>query len=105
MVDEGSIVSVALPSIVYNFSNVFPKDLTELPPHQVIEFSIDLISDIEPISIPPYRFAPIELQELKTQIQDLLDKGFIRPSASPWGASALFAKKKDGSLRMCVDYR
>ncbi|GFY95611.1 hypothetical protein Acr_10g0009960 [Actinidia rufa] len=72
----------------------------ELPPHREIEFSIDLIPGTAPISVPPYRFAPVELQELKVQIQELLDKGFIRPSASPWGASALFAKKKDGSLRM-----
>ncbi|GFY97535.1 hypothetical protein Acr_12g0000760 [Actinidia rufa] len=77
----------------------------ELPPHREIEFSIDLMPGTAPISVPPYRFAPAELQELKIQIQELLDKGFIRPSASPWGASALFAKKKDGSLRMCVDYR
>ena len=58
-----------------------------------------------PISVPSYRFAPSEFQELKVQIQDLLDKSFIRPSASPWGALALFAKKNDGSLRMYVDYR
>ncbi|GFY85487.1 hypothetical protein Acr_04g0002250 [Actinidia rufa] len=104
LVDESS-TSVALPPIVYDFPNVFPEDLTELPPHREIEFSIDLIPGTAPISVPPYHFAPAELQELKIQIQDLLDKGFIRPSASLWGASALFAKKKDGSLRMCVDYR
>ena len=105
LIDEGSEVSIILPPVVCEFSDVFPEDLKELPPHREIEFSIDLIPGTAPISIPPYRFAPAELQELKIQIQDLLDKGFIRPSASPWGASALFAKKKDGSLRMCVDYR
>ena len=58
-----------------------------------------------PISIPPYRMAPLELQELKKQLQALLDKGFIRPSVSPWGAPVLFVKKKDGTLRLCIDYR
>ncbi|XP_057493150.1 uncharacterized protein LOC130778637 [Actinidia eriantha] len=105
LVDEDDEVSVVLPPVVCDFPDVFPEDLTELPPHREIEFSIDLTPGTAPISVPPYRFAPAELQELKVQIQDLLDKGFIRPSASPWGASALFAKKKDGSLRMCVDYR
>ena len=59
----------------------------------------------QPISIPPYRMAPLELRELKVQLQDLLDKGFIRPSTSPWGVPVLFVKKKDGSLRLCIDYR
>ncbi|GFY85488.1 hypothetical protein Acr_04g0002260 [Actinidia rufa] len=103
LVDESS-TSVALPPIVYDFPNVFPEDLTELPPHREIEFSIDLIPGTAPISVPPYHFAPAELQELKIQIQDLLDKGFIRPSASLWGASALFAKKKDGSLRIKCEF-
>ena len=105
LVDESSVVSVALPLVVCDFSDVFPKDLTELPSHWDIEFSIDLIPGTAPISVPPYRFALAELLELKIQIQNLLDKIFIRPSASPWGASVLFAKKKDGSLRMCVDSR
>ncbi|GFZ15860.1 hypothetical protein Acr_25g0002690 [Actinidia rufa] len=100
LVDEGSVVSVALPPVVYEFSDIFPEDLKKLPPYWEIEFSIDLILGTAPISVPPYCFAPAELQEMKVQIQDLLDKGFIRPSASPWGASALFAKKNDGSLRM-----
>ena len=81
--EEGSGVSVALPPIVCDFLDVFLKDLTKLPPHQEIEFSIGLISGTTPISVPPYHFAPAELQELKIQIQDLLDKVFIRPSASP----------------------
>ncbi|WMV51153.1 hypothetical protein MTR67_044538, partial [Solanum verrucosum] len=70
-----------------------------------IDFGIDLLPDTQPISIPPYRMAPTELKELKEQLRDLLEKGFIRPSQSPWGASVLFVKKKDGSLRMCIDYR
>jgi len=58
-----------------------------------------------PISIAPYRMAPTELRELKIQLQELLDKGFIHPSVSPWGAPVLFVKKKDGTLRLCIDYR
>ena len=60
---------------------------------------------VAPISIPPYRMAPLELQELKRPLQELLDKGYIRPSVSPWGAPVLFVKKKDGTLRLCIDYR
>ena len=70
-----------------------------------MDFTIDLIPRTEPISIPPYRMAPVELRELKAQLEDLLSKGFIRPSISPWGAPVLFVKKKDGSLRLCIDYR
>ena len=97
---------MVLSSVICEFPNVFPEDLTELPPYREIEFSIDLMLDTAPISIPPYRFALIELQELKIQIQNLLDKDFSDlVHASPWGTSALFAKKKDGSLRMCVYYQ
>ena len=96
---------MALPPVVYNFKDVFLEDLTELPLHWEIEFSIDLISGTVPISVSPYYFALVKLQELKVQIQDLLKKSFIRPSASPWKASDLFAKKKDGSLQMCKDYQ
>ena len=70
-----------------------------------IDFCIDLEPGTRPISIPPYRMSPSELRELKAQLQELLSKGFIRPSASPWGAPILFVKKKDGSFRMCIDYR
>ena len=70
-----------------------------------MEFIIDLIPRIEPISIPPYRMSPVELRELNAQLEELLSKGFIRPSISPWGAPILFVKKKDGSLRLCIDYR
>jgi hypothetical protein len=92
-------------SIVKEFIDVFPDDLPGLPPNREIEFCIDLVSGTKPISMAPYRMAPAELKELKEQIQDLLDKGFIRPSVSPWGAPVLFVKKKDGSMRMCIDYR
>ena len=91
--------------IVCEFLDVFPKELPGLPPNIEIEFSIDLQPSTTPISQAPYRMAPTELKELKVQLQELLDKGFIRPSVSPWGAPVLFMKKKDGSLRLCIDYR
>ena len=68
-------------------------------------FCFNLLPDTNPILIPPYRMAPAELKELKAQLKDLLDKGFIRPNISQWGAPVLFFKKKDGSLRLCIDYR
>ncbi|XP_060172736.1 uncharacterized protein LOC132603619 [Lycium barbarum] len=91
--------------VVNEFVDVFPDELPGLPPEWDIEFAIDLLPDTQPISIPPYRMAPAELKELKEQLRDLLEKGFIQPSASPWGAPVLFVRKKDGSLRMCIDYR
>ena len=91
--------------IVNEFSDVFPEELPGLPPNREIEFCIDLEPGTKPISKAPYRMAPVELQELKVQLQELLDTGFIRPSTSPWGAPVLFVKKKDGSMRLCVDYR
>ena len=87
------------------FSEVFPTDLPGLPLDQDIDFCIDVEPGTRPISIPLYRMAPAELKELKEQLQDLLSKGFIRPSISPCGAPVLFVKKKDGSMRMCIDYR
>lgn len=91
--------------IVEEYEDVFPEELPGIPPDRRIEFTIDLIPGATPISKAPYRMAPKELQELKVQLQELLDKGFIRPSISPWGAPVLFVKKKDGTFRMCVDYR
>ena len=76
-----------------------------MPPDRDIDFCIDLEPGTRPISISPYRMAPAELRELKAQLQELLSKGFIRPSASPWGAPVLFVKKKDWSFWMCIDYR
>ena len=92
-------------SIVKEFPDVFPDDILDLPPDREVEFTIDLIPGTEPISIPPYRMAPAELRELKAHLEELLSKGFIRPSISPWGAPVLFVKKKDGSLQLCIDYR
>ena len=91
--------------IVCEFSDVFPEELPGLSLDREIEFSVDLIPGTQPISIPPYRMAPAELKELREQLQDLLDKGFIRASTSPWDAPVLFVKKKDGSMQLCVDYR
>ena len=90
--------------VVCEYPDVFPEDLPGMPPDRDVEFSIELIPGTAPISKRPYRMPPAELAELKTQLHDLLEKGFIRPSASPWGCPALFVKKKDGSQRMCVDY-
>ena len=90
---------------VSGFPNVFPEELSGLPPQREIEFAIDVIPGVTPASITPYRMAPLELKELKLQLQELLEKGFIRPSVSPWGSPVLFVKKKDGTLRLCIDYR
>jgi hypothetical protein len=92
-------------SVVCEFSDVFPEDLPGLPPERDVEFVIELKPGTAPISRRSYRMPPNELTELKTQLQDLLEKGFIRPSSSPWGCPAIFVKKKDQTLRMCVDYR
>ncbi|GJS16764.1 putative reverse transcriptase domain-containing protein [Tanacetum coccineum] len=91
--------------IVWDFPEVFPEDLPGLPPTRPVEFQIDLIPGAAPVARAPYRLAPSEMKELSEQLQELTDKGFIRPSSSPWGAPVLFVKKKDGSFRMCIDYR
>ncbi|GKB56458.1 putative reverse transcriptase domain-containing protein, partial [Tanacetum coccineum] len=87
------------------FLEVFPDDLPGLPPAQQVEFQIDLVLSVAPVARAPYRLVPAEMQELSTQLQELSDTGFIRPSSSPWGAPVLFVKKKDGSFRICIDYR
>ncbi|XP_022146110.1 uncharacterized protein LOC111015405 [Momordica charantia] len=91
--------------VVREFPDVFPNDLPGLPPVRELDFCIDLPPGTAPISKAPYRMAPAELKELKAQLEELLDKGFIRLSVFPWGAPVLFVKKKDGSMRLCVDYR
>ena len=100
----------ARPSIfdiptVSDFSDVFPEEFPGLPPQREIEVAIDVVPGATPASITPYRMAPVELKELKLQLQELLEKRFIRLSVSPWGAPVLFVKKKDGTLRLCIDYR
>ncbi|GJS83260.1 putative reverse transcriptase domain-containing protein [Tanacetum coccineum] len=88
-----------------NFLEVFPEDLPGIPPVRQVEFQIDLVPGAEPVARAPYRLAPSEMKELSDQLQELFNKGFIRPSSSPWGALVLFVKKKDGSFRMCIDYQ
>ncbi|GJZ71041.1 putative reverse transcriptase domain-containing protein, partial [Tanacetum coccineum] len=83
----------------------FPEDLPGLPPTRQVEFKIDLVPGAAPVARTPYRLAPSEMKELSEQLKELSDKGFIRPSSSPWGAPVLFVKKKDGSFWMCIDYR
>ncbi|GKD84230.1 hypothetical protein Tco_1351069, partial [Tanacetum coccineum] len=91
--------------VVRDFPEVFLDDLSGLPPLWEIEFRIELIPGAVPIAKSPYRLVPSELKELSGQLKELQDKYFIRPSSSPWGALVLFVKKKDGSFRMCIDYR
>ncbi|KAG8485863.1 hypothetical protein CXB51_019210 [Gossypium anomalum] len=91
--------------VVCDYPDVFPEELSGLPPVREVEFGIELVPGTTPISTAPYRMAPTELKELKTQLQELMDRGFARPSFSPWGAPVLFVKKKDGTLRLCIDYR
>nr|GEX20030.1 putative reverse transcriptase domain-containing protein [Tanacetum cinerariifolium] len=91
--------------IVQEFPEVFPEDLPGIPPTRQVEFQIDLVPGAAPVTWVPYRLSPSEMKELSDQLKELADKGFIRPSSSPWGALVLFVKKKDGSFRMCIDYR
>jgi hypothetical protein len=106
----GRVYEAIIPEIqdipvVCEFSDVFPEDVPRLPLERDVEFVIELKAGTTPISRRSYRMPPNELAELKTQLQDLLEKGFIRPSSSPWGCPAIFVKKKDQTLRMCMDYR
>ncbi|GJX45647.1 putative reverse transcriptase domain-containing protein [Tanacetum coccineum] len=92
-------------TIVGDFRKVFPEDLPGLPPTRQVEFQIHLIPGVAPVARAPYRLTPSKMKELLEQLKELSDKGFIRPSSSPWGAPVLFVKKKDGSFWMCIDYR
>ena len=94
-----------LPRVVCEYVDVFPDEIPGLPPYRGVDFGIELHPGTLPISMPPHRMAPVELQELRVQLQGLLDKGFMKPSTSPWGTPVLFAKKKGKTLRLCVDYR
>ncbi|GKF07453.1 hypothetical protein Tco_0041677, partial [Tanacetum coccineum] len=91
--------------VIRDFPEVFPDDLPGLPPPRQVEFRIDLVPGAAPIARAPYRLAPSEMRELSVLLQELLEKGFIRPSSSLWGAPVLFVKKKDGYFRMCIYYR
>ena len=90
---------------VCDYSDVFLEEFLRLPPQREIEFAIDVVPGATPASITPYKMASVELKELKLQLQELLEKEFICPSVSPWRAPVLFVKKKDCTLRLCVDYR
>ena len=91
--------------VIREFPDVFLEEFPGVLPEREVDLSIEVIQGMTPISRAPYRMAPTEPKELKTQLQELLDKGFIRLSVSPWGVPVLFVKKKDGTLRMCIDYR
>nr|GFB38005.1 putative reverse transcriptase domain-containing protein [Tanacetum cinerariifolium] len=91
--------------IVQNFPEVFPEDFLGLPLTRPVEFQINLVPGAAPVARAPYRLAPSEMKELAKQLKEQSEKGFIRPSSSPWGAPVLFVKKKDGSFWMCIDYR
>ena len=85
--------------------DVFPEEIPGLPPQREIDFSIEIILGFAPASKVPYRMSILELIELKIELQELLDKGYINPSVSPWGDPVLFVNKKDGTPRLCIDYR
>ena len=91
--------------MVNEFLEVFLQELHDLPPYREIEFVIELAPDMKPVLKAPYRMSPVEMKELSIQLQYLLEKGIIRTSVFPWGAPILFVRKKDGSLRLCIDYR
>eukprot|EP00253_Pinus_taeda_P013560 PITA_13560 len=91
--------------VIQEFTDVFPEEIPGLPSRRNIDFTIELVPGAAPVSRAPYRMSVPELTELKMQLQELLEKNYIRPSVSPWGAPVLFVKKKDGTLRMCIDYR
>ena len=96
--------SVELP-VVCDFLEVFPDDISDFPPEHEVEFSIDVFPGTSPVSMAPYRMSAPQLSELKKQLEEILEKKFVRPSVSPWGAPVLLVKKIDGSMRLCVDYR
>ena len=96
---------LGLPQVVCEYEDVFPEELPGLSPHKDVDFVIKLHPGTSSISMTPHRIGLAELQELKVQLQELLDKGFIRLSTSPWGAPVLFAKKNDMTLQLCIDYR
>ena len=96
---------MGLPRVVCEYEDVFSDELLGLPPYRDVDFIIKLHPGTSPISMTPHRMTPAELQELKVQLQELLDRGFIILSTSPWGAPVLFAKKRDKTLRLCIDYR
>ena len=102
---ENGVPNVRDIAVINEFVDVFPDNLPGLSPDRDIEFAIELAPGKAPVSKALYRLAPVDMKELATQLQELLEKGMIRPSVSPWGAPVLFVKKKDGSMKLCIDYR
>nr|GFC48524.1 putative reverse transcriptase domain-containing protein [Tanacetum cinerariifolium] len=103
--NRGNATRLSIISCTKTEKYVFPEDLPSLPSIRPVEFQVDLVPGAAPVVRAPYRLAPSEMKELAEQLKELSEKGFIRPSSSPWGAPVLFVKKKDGSFRMCIDYR
>jgi hypothetical protein len=103
--DSETVSPLEAIKVVSEFPDVFLEDLSGMSPERKVEFAIELILGTAPISKRPYRVSRPELVELKKQIDELLEKGYIRPSISPWAAPVLFVEKKDGTKRMCIDYR
>jgi hypothetical protein len=104
-VDDKESNPIEAIRIVSEFLDVFPEELRGMPPERKVEFAIELIPGTARISKRAYRVSGLELVELKKQIDELLEKGYIRPSTSPWAALVLFVEKKNGTKRMCIDYR
>ena len=102
--DEGR-PDLDLPRVLCEFVDVFLDELPGLPPQRDVDIGVKLHPGISPIAMTPHRMAPVELHELRVQLQELLDKGFIRPSTLPWGASVLLTKKRGKTLRLCIGYR
>ena len=103
--DVGEKEGTSVIPVVHEFEDVFPDEVPRLPPSREVEFFIDLVLGTGSVSMAPYRMAPTELVELNKQTEELMEKQFIRPNTSPWGAPVLLVKKKDGSSRLCVDYK
>jgi hypothetical protein len=104
-IDSKEADSLKTIKVVSEFPDVFPKDLPGMPPEQKVDFAIELLPGTAPVSKRAYRVFGPELVELKKQIDELSKKVYIRPSTSPWAAHVLFVEKKDGTRRMCIDYR
>jgi hypothetical protein len=102
---EGDKPSLDDHPILREYRDVFTEEVSGLPPRRDIDFSIELAPGAVSVSRTPYRMSTPELVELKLQLKEMMDKGYIQPSMSPWGAPVLFVKKKDGTLRLCIDYR
>lgn len=100
-----TVTNVGSIPVVRDFWDVFPKELSGVPPERQVEFRMELVPGVALIAKAPYRLAQPKMQELSTQLQELLDRGFICPTSSPWGAPILFKKNKDESHRMCINYR